>query len=178
VRASLGCQSSSRELACSPNDQCVSLTRYEAYKRARDSEDCLTYRMKGCDVKRPGFHMLRNAGTATTPQSCTSACQDWRLKACALATTSQSTAVPGAAVYCMHCNVLLQLPLAGENALPTGMAWHGVYARYRHAYRLAWPAKLQHRITEVPLASNARKYAGQGVVAGTVAVLAVPDSTG
>jgi hypothetical protein len=78
----------------------------------------------------------------------------------------------------MHCNVLLQLPLAGENALPTVMAWHGVYARYRHAYRLAWPAKLQHRITEVPLASNARKYAGQGVVAGTVAVLAVPDSTG
>jgi hypothetical protein len=67
-------------LSCGPN-QCVSLTRYEAYKRARDSEHCLTYRMKGCDVKRPGFHMLqnaRNAGTVSTPQSCTSACQGWR----------------------------------------------------------------------------------------------------
>ena len=34
--------------------------------------------------------MLRNAATATTPQSCTSACQDWRLKAFALTTLSHS----------------------------------------------------------------------------------------
>jgi hypothetical protein len=30
--------------------------------------------------------------------------------------------VPGAAVCCMQSAVLLQLPLAGENALPAGMA--------------------------------------------------------
>ena len=34
--------------------------------------------------------MLRNAATATTPQSCTSACQDWGLKAFALTTLSHS----------------------------------------------------------------------------------------
>ena len=34
---------------------------------------------------------------------------------CGLSLALQST-------YCMHCTVLLQLPLAGENALPAGMA--------------------------------------------------------
>lgn len=88
---------------------------------------------------------------------------------CGLSLALQST-------YCMYALYCTAPATVGWGK--RSPSWHGVHACYRHAYGLAWPAKLQHRISEVPLAKlHTAGRAGQGVVAGTV-VLAVPDSTG
>jgi hypothetical protein len=79
----------------------------KAYKRARDSEHCLSHlqdERMSCQTAR--LSHARNAGTATTPQSCTSACQGWRLKACAysVASHSRSLALQSAVCSLLCCS--------------------------------------------------------------------------
>ena len=79
------------------------------------------------------MHLTVDAGTATTPQSCTSACQGWRLKGvCPLCSSHALPCLLGDLPESTVCTVTVQFQslLAGAKALPAGV---GVYHMRTHA---------------------------------------------